>query len=71
MSTDDDDGLTDDQILDLPMQVMPGDLSRLLARIDEQEHVIEKRRQEIEDKAIRLHDGRIRPLRSRKACGSP
>ena len=29
MTTDDDDGLTDDQILDLPMQVMPGDLSRL------------------------------------------
>jgi hypothetical protein len=121
MSTDEDDGLTDDQILDLPMQVMPGDLSRLwsaraniiherefkefilelhggssrhlmfpdqdpvvkrqreeearrravaemqayeersarlLARIDEQERVIAKRRQEIEDKAIKLHDGR-------------
>jgi hypothetical protein len=121
MSTDDDDGLTDDQILDLPMQVMPGDLSRLfsaranivherefkefilelhggssrhlmfpdqdpvakrqreeearrravqemqdyedrsarlLARIDEQERVIAKRRKEIEDNAIKLHDGR-------------
>jgi hypothetical protein len=31
---------------------------RLLARIDEQERVLAKRRQEIEDKAIKLHDGR-------------
>lgn len=31
---------------------------RLLARIDEQEHVLDKRRKEIEDKAIKLHDGR-------------
>jgi hypothetical protein len=31
---------------------------RLLARIDEQERVIQKRRKEIEDNAIRLHDGR-------------
>jgi hypothetical protein len=124
MSTDDDDGLTDDQILDLPMQVMPGDLSRLwsaranivherefkefilelnggsnrhlmfpdqdpvvkrqreeearrrawlaeqemqeyrersdrlLAQIDQQQRVVEKRRKEIEDSALKLHDGR-------------
>lgn len=31
---------------------------RLLARIDEQERVLAQRRQEIEDKAIKLHDGR-------------
>jgi hypothetical protein len=31
---------------------------RLLARIDEQERVIAKRRQEIEDNALKLHDGR-------------
>jgi len=31
---------------------------RLLARIDEQERVIVKRRQEIEDNALKLHDGR-------------
>lgn len=31
---------------------------RLLARIDEQERILAKRRQEIEDKAIKLHDGR-------------
>jgi hypothetical protein len=122
MTTDDDDNLTDDQIMDLPMQVMPGDLSRLwsaranivherefkelileltggtdshlmirpdqdprvkrqreeadrrratqemqdyedrsnrlLVRIDEQERALVKRRQEVEDKAIKLHDGR-------------
>jgi hypothetical protein len=31
---------------------------RLLARIDEQERIIAKRRQEIEDNALKLHDGR-------------
>jgi len=31
---------------------------RLLAQIEEQERIIEKRRKEIEDNAIRLHDGR-------------
>jgi hypothetical protein len=31
---------------------------RLLARIDEQERAIVKRRQEIEDNALKLHDGR-------------
>jgi len=31
---------------------------RLLARIEEQERIIEKRRKEIDDNAIRLHDGR-------------
>ena len=31
---------------------------RLLARIDEHERVIAKRRQEIEDNALKLHDGR-------------
>jgi len=31
---------------------------RLLARIDEQQRVIEKRRKKIEDNALRLHDGR-------------
>src|SRR5579864_486256 len=122
MTTDDDDNLTDDQLLEMPTVALPGDLSRLwtaraaaihnrefnelvaeltgasnshlmifsdqdprvkrqreeesqrraaqemqdyfersdrlLARIDEQERAIDKRRQEIEDKAIRLHDGR-------------
>jgi hypothetical protein len=125
MTTDDDDNLTDDQILDLPTQALPGDLSRLwsaradtarerefnemlleltgdstrhlmifpdqdprakrpreeadrrrawlasqemqdyiersdrlLTRIDEQERLIEKRRQEIEDNALKLYDGR-------------
>src|SRR5579862_4040377 len=122
MGNDDDDDLTDDQLLGMPTQAVPGDLSRLwakranviynrelnelvaelsgassshrmifpdqdpvakrqreeeaarraaqemqdymdrsnrlLARIDEQEHVLAKRRQEIEDKALRLHDGR-------------
>ena len=119
---DDDDNLTDDQLLEMPTEAMPGDLSRLwavraaaihnrefnelvaeltgassshlmifrdqdprlkrqreeqaarraaqemqdymdrsdrlLARIDEQERVIVKRRQEIEDNALKLHDGR-------------
>jgi|SRR5579859_544437 len=123
MGNDDDEDLTDDQLLEMPMEVMPGDLSRLwtaraavihnrefnelvaeltgassshlmifrdqdplvkrqreeeearrraaqemqdyfersdrlLARIDEQERVIAKRRKEIEDNAIKLHDGR-------------
>lgn len=31
---------------------------RLLVRIDEQERALDKRRKEIEDKAIKLHDGR-------------
>jgi hypothetical protein len=31
---------------------------RLLAQIEEQQRVVEKRRKEIEDNAIRLHDGR-------------
>src|SRR5437660_1620581 len=31
---------------------------RLLAQIEDQQHVIEKRRKEIEDNAIRLHDCR-------------
>jgi hypothetical protein len=118
----DDEDLTDDQLLEMPTQALPGDLSRLwakranviynrelnelvaeltgassshrmifpdqdpvakrqreeeaarraaqemqdyfersnrlLARIDEQERVIAKRRQEIEDNALKLHDGR-------------
>lgn len=122
MTTDDDDNLTDDQLLEMPTMTLPGDLShlwarrantlherefnelvaeltgassrhlmifadqdpiakrrrgeeaarraaqemqeylnrsdRLLARIDEQERVIAKRRQEIEDNALKLHDGR-------------
>lgn len=122
MGNDDDEDLTDDQLLEMPTQAMPGDLSRLwakraaaihnrelnelvaeltgassshlmifrdqdpivkrqreeearrraaqemqdyfersdrlLARIDEQERVIAKRRQEIEDNALKLHDGR-------------
>jgi hypothetical protein len=122
MTTDDDDNLTDDQLLEMPTEAMPGDLSRLwavranaihnrefnelvaeltgasgshlmifrdqdpivkrqreeearrraaqemqdyfersdrlLARIDEQERIIAKRRQEIEDNALKLHDGR-------------
>jgi len=122
MTTDDDDNLTDDQLLEMPTEGMPGDLSRLwavranashtrefnemiaeltgassshrmifsdqdpvvkrrleeeaqrraaqemqdymdrsdclLARIDDQERVIAKRRQEIEDNALKLHDGR-------------
>ena len=122
MGNDDDEELTDDQLLEMPTQAMPGDLSRLwakranaiynrelnelvaeltgassshrmifpdqdpvakrqreeeaarraaqemqdyfersnrlLARIDEQERVIAKRRQEIEDNALKLHDGR-------------
>jgi hypothetical protein len=31
---------------------------RLLAQIDQQQHVVEKRRKEIEDNALKLHDGR-------------
>ena len=122
MTADDDDNLTDDQLLEMPTEALPGDLSRLwtaraavihnrefneleaeltgassshlmifrdqdpvvkrqreeearrraaqdlldymdrsdrlLARIDEQERVIAKRRQEIEDNALKLHDGR-------------
>jgi hypothetical protein len=78
MSTNDDDNLTDDQLLEMPSEALPGDLSRLwttraaaqemqdyfersdrlLARIDEQERIIAKRRQEIEDNALKLHDGR-------------
>src|ERR1039458_6117373 len=122
MGNDDDDNLTDDQLLEMPTEALPGDLSRLwtvraaaihnrefnelvdeltgassrhlmifadrdpivkrqreidaarraaqemqdyfersdrlLARIDEQERVIAKRRQEIEDNALKLHDGR-------------
>jgi hypothetical protein len=118
----DDDDLTDDQLLEMPTEALPGDLSRLwtaraaaihnrefnelvaeltgassshlmifrdqdprlklqreeeaqrraaqemqdyiersnrlLTRIDEQERVIEKRRHEIEDNALKLHDGR-------------
>lgn len=121
MGSDDDD-MTDDQLLAMPTEALPGDLSRLwavranatqnrefnemiaeltgassshrmifadqdpvvkrkreeeaarraaqelqeytdrsdrlLARIDEQERVLAKRRQEIEDKVIKLHDGR-------------
>lgn len=122
MGNDDDDNLTDDQLLEMPTQALTGDLSRLwatraaaihnrefnelvaeltgasnshlmifrdqdprvkrqreeeasrraaqeiqdyfersdrlLARIDEQERVLAKRRQEIEDNALKLHDGR-------------
>jgi hypothetical protein len=122
MGNDDDDNLTDDQLLEMPTEALPGDLSRLwtaraaavhnpefndlvaeltgaskshlmifrdqdprvkrqreeeaqwraareiqdyfersdrlLARIDEQERFIAKRRQEIEDNALKLHDGR-------------
>lgn len=122
MGNDDDDNLTDDQLLEMPTEAMPGDLSRLwtaraaaihnrefnelvaeltgasnshlmifrdqdplvkrqrdeetrrraaqdlqdyqnrsdrlLARIDEQQRVLAKRRQEIEDNALKLHDGR-------------
>jgi hypothetical protein len=31
---------------------------RVLAQIEEQQHALLRRRQEIEDKALRLHDGR-------------
>src|SRR6266852_1700323 len=123
MGNDDDDNLTDDLLLEMPTEALPGDLSRLwtaraaaihnrefnelvaeltgasnshlmifrdqdprvkrqreeeetrrraaqemqdyfersdrlLARIDEQERIIAKRRQQIEDNAIKLHDGR-------------
>jgi len=123
MGNDDDDNLTDDELLEMPTEALPGDLSRLwtaraaaihnrefnelvaeltgtsnshvmifrdqdprlkrqreeeearrrgaqemqdyfersdrlLARIDEQERIIAKRRQEIEDNTLKLHDGR-------------
>src|SRR3954447_4569074 len=32
MATDNDDNLTDDQLLEMPTQALPGDLSRLWAR---------------------------------------
>ena len=122
MGNDDDDDLTDDQLLEMSTEALPGDLSRLwairaniiherqfnelileltggsdrhlpilpdqdprvkrqreeearrraaqemqdyferfdrlLARIEEQERAIAKRRQEIEDNSLKLHDGR-------------
>ncbi len=122
MGNNDDDNLTDDQLLEMPTEALPGDLSRLwtarataihtrefnemvaeltgasnshlmifrdqdphvkrqseeeaqrraaqemqdyfarsdrlLARIDEQERIIGKRRHEIEENALKLHDGR-------------